>query len=343
MNNNQKDIMVSVYCLAYNHEKYIRETLDGFVSQITDFNFEVWVHDDASTDHTPDIIQEYVDKYPTIIKPIYQKENQYSKGLGITRTYIYPKMQGRYIASCEGDDYWNDPYKLQKQFNAMEAHPECSLSTHKVQCCNEDGTPNEHVIPEKFYCIHGTKVIKERDLARYYYILCGHPFQTSSYFYRREILDIDLNYPYSMGVVRKCLTLGCVYYFDEPMSTYRLWAIGSWTSRMKEGGVQASWNQVNKFIAFENTYDRYSGHMYHDYIGGYMLLKILPFVEYPKYRCEVKKLIQKYDLNPWKARKVLTVSELFRLEVRYVLAMYLPSCYAGAKKIWQLATGRNQK
>ena len=72
------DIMVSICCITYNHEKYIREALDSFLMQNTDFKYEIVIHDDASTDNTANIIREYEEKYPDIIKPIYQKENQYS-------------------------------------------------------------------------------------------------------------------------------------------------------------------------------------------------------------------------------------------------------------------------
>ena len=105
-------IVVSVYCLAYNHEQYIRDALEGFVRQKTNFRYEVLVHDDASTDNTPAIIREYAQKYPDIIKPIFQTENQYSKGVKILPEIIHPKSSGRYIAFCEGDDYWCDENKL---------------------------------------------------------------------------------------------------------------------------------------------------------------------------------------------------------------------------------------
>ena len=121
--------LVSIVTLAYNHGKYIRQCLDGFVMQVTDFPFEVIIHDDASTDDTAEIIREYERKYPNIIKPIYQTENQYSKGVAIGTTFLYPKVQGRYIAECEGDDWWTDPNKLQKQVDYMESHPKCSM------CC----------------------------------------------------------------------------------------------------------------------------------------------------------------------------------------------------------------
>ena len=123
----KKDILVTVVSLAYNHEPYIRQCLEGFVMQKTNFAFEVLIHDDASTDGTADIIREYELKYPDIIKPIYQKENQYSKGVFIEKTFLYPNAKGKYIAECEGDDYWIDPYKLQKQVDFLEANPDYGL------------------------------------------------------------------------------------------------------------------------------------------------------------------------------------------------------------------------
>ena len=126
------EIKVSIICNAYNHEKYIRDALDGFVMQKTNFKFEVLIHDDASTDHTADIIREYENEYPDIIKPIYSKENQYSKKDGSLSRIQYGRAKGRYIAICEGDDYWTDPLKLQKQYDAMEKHPEVDICAHAV-------------------------------------------------------------------------------------------------------------------------------------------------------------------------------------------------------------------
>ena len=116
----QSNIVVSIIFNTYNHEPYIRQCLEGFVMQKTDFAFEVLIHDDASTDKTADIIREYEAHYPDIIKPIYQTENQYSKKTGIMKTFQIPRVKGKYIALCEGDDYWIDPLKLQKQVDILE-------------------------------------------------------------------------------------------------------------------------------------------------------------------------------------------------------------------------------
>ena len=120
--------LVTIKCMVYNHEPYLRQCLDGFVMQKTNFSFEAIVHDDASTDDSANIIREYAKKYPDIIIPIYETENQYSKGgfeliIKIMNDYI----RGKYIAICEGDDYWTDPYKLQKQVDYLESHSECGL------------------------------------------------------------------------------------------------------------------------------------------------------------------------------------------------------------------------
>jgi glycosyltransferase involved in cell wall biosynthesis len=121
--------LVSICCETYNHEKYIRDAIDGFLMQKTDFAYEIIIHDDASTDQTADIIRSYADNNPNII-PILQAENQHSKGVRILSTFVYPIVRGKYIALCEGDDYWTDPGKLQKQIDYMEEHPECTLCVH---------------------------------------------------------------------------------------------------------------------------------------------------------------------------------------------------------------------
>lgn len=122
------DPLVSIRCMVYNHEPYLRQCLDGFVMQKTTFPFEAIVHDDASTDGSAAIIHEYAEKYPDIIKPIYETENQYSQGHSVARIMndaMHPNS--KYVALCEGDDYWTDPYKLQIQVDIMEADESIGL------------------------------------------------------------------------------------------------------------------------------------------------------------------------------------------------------------------------
>ena len=123
-----EQIMVSVVCITYNHVDYIEEAIKGFVNQKTDFKYEVIIHDDASTDGTTQIVLDYAQRYPNLIKTIIQKENIYNDlSNDLMYDNLLPASQGKYIALCEGDDYWIDEYKLQKQVDYMESRPECSL------------------------------------------------------------------------------------------------------------------------------------------------------------------------------------------------------------------------
>lgn len=138
---NKSDIVVSVSTITYNHARFLRQCLDGILMQDAPSCvpngtprgewMELHIHDDCSTDGTQDIIREYMEKYPDVIKPIFETENQYSKGgpWG-SAVWNFPRAKGKYIALCEGDDYWTDPLKLQKQVDFMEAHPDYSVCFH---------------------------------------------------------------------------------------------------------------------------------------------------------------------------------------------------------------------
>ena len=111
---------MSISCVTYNHQNYIADALDSILNQKTNFNFEILLHDDASSDNTKMIVLKYVEKYPEIFNCIFQTENKFSKGIKPRLNYLYPIVRGRYVALCDGDDYWTDPYKLQKQVDFME-------------------------------------------------------------------------------------------------------------------------------------------------------------------------------------------------------------------------------
>ena len=138
MEMSEKEVQVSVICISYNHEKYIRDTLNGIFIQKTNFRYEVIVHDDASTDGTAAIIMEYAAQYPDTIIPICQTKNQYSQGIPFLFEYILPKVNGKYIAYCEGDDYWTDPLKLQRQYDFLEKNPKYVACGHNVILVEDD-------------------------------------------------------------------------------------------------------------------------------------------------------------------------------------------------------------
>lgn len=118
--------LVSVCCITYNHAPFIRQSIEGMLMQKTTFPIEILIHDDCSTDGTTKIVEKYAAKYPDKIFPLYELENQYSKGVWVDG-FNYRRARGKYIAYCEGDDYWTDPLKLQKQVDFMEHHDAYSV------------------------------------------------------------------------------------------------------------------------------------------------------------------------------------------------------------------------
>lgn len=137
--------LVSVCCITYNHENFIREALDGFLIQQTTFPIEIVIHDDASTDSTTNILLEYQNKYPELINIIRQSENQYSqRGFGFIAD-LFAQTQGKYIALCEGDDYWTDPFKLQKQIDFLESNPDFAICFHKVMIEEEGQLKDDYI------------------------------------------------------------------------------------------------------------------------------------------------------------------------------------------------------
>lgn len=135
---------VTVLCITYNHEEFIRKTLEGFVMQKTGFDFEVLVSDDASSDNTQSIISEFAKKYPDIIKPILRKEN-----VGAEENFlaIADSVKSEYVAICEGDDYWTDSLKLQRQVDFLDSHPDYSICFHPVKVVYTDASQSDEIYP----------------------------------------------------------------------------------------------------------------------------------------------------------------------------------------------------
>lgn len=260
MDRNKK---VSVYCTAYNHEKYIEDTLKGFVRQKTNFEFEVIVHDDASTDGTRDIIQKYVKLYPQLIKPIFQTENQYSKGIGILVEYLLPCLQGEYVALCEGDDFWIDPYKLQKQVDFLDSHQEYGGCVHNSVLYDNRKHTNRlfNSMPKgiRSYDCELSQSIKN----------WGEEFHTSSVMYRKWIADkfyIEEKPEFGQKIKEVgdfplaiyLLLNGKVRYMPDVMSVYRLGTEGSWTEKQqnKKVRIQSDENIIS-MLESVNKYTEY--------------------------------------------------------------------------------------
>lgn len=224
-----ENILVSIWCVAYNHELYIRDAIEGFLSQNTNFTYEIIIHDDASTDRTAEIIREYEQKHPDLIHGIYQTENQFSKNQPSIE-WIWKiqvdNCKGKYIAVCEGDDYWIDVKKLQIQVDYLEGHPECIMTGHNVIDLDYR---NHTVTPVNLYLedgvVPGEWIISQKA-----------PILTGSTVYRKELLEMDkffLNAGIGDYPCLLCsLTKGNIYYFSRIMSVYRRYHEGSWSDTM---------------------------------------------------------------------------------------------------------------
>lgn len=218
------EIMVTIRCATYNHEPYIRQCLEGFVMQKTNFRFEAVVHDDASTDKTADIIREFAEKYPEIIKPIYQTENQYSKHDGSLTRIMNAHTKGKYIAFCEGDDYWIDPLKLQKQVDYLEANEDYSV------CGTAFGIFDERIKKYKPYNNRLNIDKSGMSFSLIDYVNGLWPLQTLTVMFRKSSLGTDFKYPYDAGLYYELLKNGNGFILFDETAIYRLHDTGVWSS-----------------------------------------------------------------------------------------------------------------
>ena len=251
-----KDPVISIICNTYNQEKYIETALNSFLMQRIDVPIEILVHDDASTDATADIVRDYESKYPDIIKPIYQAVNQYSQNISITAVFQIPRAHGKYIAFCEGDDYWTDPKKLQIQFDFMEQHPECSACCHAYNMVYADGTLMEKrhdfvrdmVIPMK------RLLGNQLEVPQFATLFARHSCLKE---YSGDFLGITGD----MAIRLFCATQGTLYYINRNMSCYRRFTEGSWSRRIGKN-KQALAESMRNGLAFFEKFNHYTNGEY---------------------------------------------------------------------------------
>lgn len=252
--------LVVISCLVYNHEPYLRDCLEGFVMQKTNFRFVAIVHEDCSTDGSAAIIREYAKKYPEIIRPIYETENQWSKHDGSLDRIINEAINStgaKYVALCEGDDYWIDPYKLQKQVDFLEAHPDFGACCTRFRYYFQNtGTFSDNDLYVGMFK-EGQDGI-EQNHENYFEI--GKLPQVLTMVYRRDLIPEDAYY---FKLVNQqddawfyCMTLyGKIWIMNEVTGVYRKHD-NSMTWNVSQGGAIAQTKMLHDIWMDCWQYDR---------------------------------------------------------------------------------------
>ena len=256
-----KEILVSIKCTVYNHEPYLRQCLEGFVMQKSNFRFEAIVHDDASTDGSAAIIREYAEKYPDIIKPIYETENQYSKHDGSLKRIMDSACKGKYIAICEGDDYWIDPLKLQKQVSFMEKNPDYILCGTNGLILWDDGIN----APEYFHRNFRSRELTPED------IIGKWPFPTASLLFRRELYNIADGfkckiYSGDIRLILVALANGRIWSMADVATVYRLNDNPYSSSNQMKRRNDHRLFYYGQMIKLYSAYDEYTDWRFHGFV-----------------------------------------------------------------------------
>ena len=258
-----KKPLVSVLCQTFNHEKFICKALDGFLIQQTDFDFEICVHDDASTDSTVNIIKSYADKYPDHFRVIFQEVNQYSLGRSVLEIN-YQQSRGDYLALCEGDDYWIDPLKLQKQVNVMRKYPNCSLVGHGaiIKNTNNPFYSRLWLIDDKHSIIDTQTALLKH----------GYLFPLNAFMFKRK----DFSLPQALRMIRVAdlnrilysAIIGEIHYIPDVMSVYQVGIKSSWTNTLHRDRTKVI-EHLEEELRFLGQFDEYTHKSHHEEVKAF--------------------------------------------------------------------------
>lgn len=286
---------VSVFCPTYNQESYIAKCLDGILGQETSFPFEVLVNDDASSDNTPVIVRSYAERRRDLVTAVFHEQNQYSQGLYASRDFLFPRARGKYIALCEGDDYWTDPHKLQRQYEAMEEHPNATWCVHASTYVEAD---TEKRLFDLRPFDHDCVLDFRQTLGQVQFAA------TASFFVRRDAYAKYIDSPISridaaggdFKMSRFFALTGETVYLERLMSAYRVFAKNSINSGIAQS---KNWREIvicntEKRIAFLRALDEWSGSDYSEDISAEIEnMEYLGFIDVKDYHALV---------NGWRER-----------------------------------------
>ncbi len=266
MDTSRETLDIAILCFTYNHVRYIGKALDGFVMQKTEYKFKAFIHDDASTDGTQDILREYEKKYPDILHIIYETENQYSRGVDMIKLMALYVVGAKYIALCEGDDFWIYPHKLQKQCEYMETHPDTTLCVHNG--INWDNAS------DKQYCLINELDTGYLTYADSIWFSKGH-FPTCSFFFRTSILKFTevskiLSPVSDDPIMYYAANNGQVYYMDKVWAIRTYMHPGSWNARIDKNSTKKLDHCV-KYVDYLKDLYAYCNKEIRPYIMGFIL------------------------------------------------------------------------
>ncbi|WP_084286587.1 glycosyltransferase [Halomonas halodenitrificans] len=249
---------LAICCIVYNHAKFIADTLNGFLNQVTNFPFSIIVHDDASTDGTQEIIKKYEKDYPGIIKTIFQEENLYSKGHRAL-SFFQGVSDAKYLAVCEGDDYWLDSTKLKKQVDYLEKNPECVITGHDAFVTDETGIV---VKPSKLPDGHKRDFSSDELAEGKAWIL------TMSWVYRNVVEDFAPERNMVRNGDNFLISIlgqygGSHYHHDIKPAAYRIHAGGVWSSTSEDKKLD---DQMNTWFWMYRYYKKLGEKNYLIYI-----------------------------------------------------------------------------
>lgn len=262
------DVQVSVCCATYNQREYVGKTLDGFLMQKTNFNYEIIIHDDASIDGTIDILKEYQLKYPKVIRLLLEDENQVTqKGIDVISEFLFPQARGKYIAFCEGDDFWIYDGKLQEQYDLMEEHEEISACYHNAIIYEQDSDsvqlnvtkhPSGYISDENTICtIRGW-------------------YPTASLFMRTEYIKEQP--VFTMATGDECWRdyLACrgkLYFINKVWSVYRWLSNGGWNTRYHHDKEFAQ-KYFQNLVLYLKEFNEYSRKRFEKYMKKKLFLGV---------------------------------------------------------------------
>ena len=260
------EITVSILCLCFNHRPYIKRCIDMFLKQKVDFNVEILIHDDASNDGSIEILREYERRYPKIIKVIYEVENQYSKGINIENVILSNYIAGKYVAICEGDDYWLDPLKLAFQVKSFELFPDASFSVHKV--LNQSAKGN--IIGCIPHAMNSSVIFERSEIVPR--IIKSYTFHTTSYMFKsNDYLHYCHNLPKfathlkvgDYGLQLFFSNIGQTIYLDKTMSVHVDNVPGSWTEKSRNANIKQLREERNNIIGSLKLFDQFTDFEFH--------------------------------------------------------------------------------